>query len=156
VVQVIMSCGVQVIMAHPDLDDRRGGAGSLGRVMLTRVTRSFTFDAAHMLPWHTGKCRNLHGHTYRLEVSVVGPLGPHGIVTDFADLDLVVRREIIDRFDHTYLNDLLDNPTAELVAADIWKRLEQSGWGSGWGDATLRLAGLRLWETADSSVELFP
>src|SRR5258708_43649 len=114
--------------------------------MRTRVTRSFTFDAAHMLPWHPGKCRNLHGHTYRLEVSVEGPLGPQGIVTDFADLDEVVRREIIERFDHVYLNALLDTPTAELVAADIWKRLE----------ATLPLVRLRLWETADSSVELLP
>ena len=44
--------------------------------------------------------------------------------------------------------------TAELVAADIWKRLEQTDWGV--GGATLRLAGLRLWETPDSSVELVP
>jgi 6-pyruvoyltetrahydropterin/6-carboxytetrahydropterin synthase len=119
--------------------------------MRTRVTRSFTFDAAHMLPWHAGKCRNLHGHTYRLEVSIEGPLGSDGIVTDFADLDTIVRREVIDRFDHVYLNDLLDNPTAELIAADIWKRLEHTAWGG----PTLALAGLRLWETPDSSVELF-
>jgi 6-pyruvoyltetrahydropterin/6-carboxytetrahydropterin synthase len=128
-------------------------ARSLERVR-TRVTRTFSFDAAHQLPWHPGKCRNLHGHTYRLEVSVEGPVGPQGIVTDFADIDVIVRRDIIDRFDHVYLNDFLDNPTAELVAADIWKRLEQTDWGLGGG--TLRLAGLRLWETPDSSVELFP
>jgi hypothetical protein len=82
-----------VIIAHPGLHDRPSSTGSLGRVMRTRVTRSFTFDAAHVLPWHPGRCRNLHGHTYRVEVSIEGPLGPHGIVTDFADLDAVVRRE---------------------------------------------------------------
>ena len=91
------------------------------------MIRTFTFDAAHQLPWHTGRCRNLHGHTYRLEVTVEGPIGDDGIVVDFADLDAVVRREIIDRYDHTYLNDHLDNPTAELIAADIWKRLEAVG-----------------------------
>ena len=117
--------------------------------MRTRVIRTFTFDAAHVLPWHPGKCRNLHGHTYRLEVSVEGPVGPHGIVTDFADLDTIVRREVLDRYDHTYLNDLLDNPTAELVAADAWKRLEHLGAGG-----ALTLISLRLWETPESSVEL--
>jgi 6-pyruvoyltetrahydropterin/6-carboxytetrahydropterin synthase len=94
----------------------------------------------------------LHGHTYRLEVSVEGPVGPHGIVTDFADLDELVTREVVDRYDHTYLNDLLDNPTAELIAADIWKRLDQSGLGG----TALTLARLRLGETLESSVELLP
>ena len=118
--------------------------------MRTSVTRAFTFDAAHQLPWHAGKCRQLHGHTYRLEVSVEGPLGDHGIVCDFTELDALVRKEVIDRLDHRFLNDLLDNPTAELVAADIWKRLDAAAPGH------LRLAHLRLWETADSAVELWP
>ncbi len=113
--------------------------------MRTRVTRSFTFEAAHFLPWHPGRCRNLHGHSYRLEVSVAGDLDPNGIVIDFADLAAVVRREVIERFDHTYLNDLLPNPTAELLAQTIWASLE---------DAGMSLCRLRLWETADSSVEI--
>jgi len=117
--------------------------------MRTRVSRSFTFDAAHDLPWHPGKCRNLHGHTYRLEVSVEGPVGPNGIVIDFADVDEIVRREILARLDHTYLNDLIDNPTAEHIAADIWKWLERLEWGP------VRLVRLALWETPDSSVELW-
>ena len=112
----------------------------------TRVTRTFTFDAAHQLPWHAGRCRNLHGHTYRLEVTVEGPIGEHGIVCDFADLDVLVRREVLDRYYHTYLNYLLDNPTAELVAAEIWKRLEAAG--------SLPIARIRLWETPDSAVEV--
>jgi len=116
----------------------------------TRITRVSTFDAAHQLPWHPGKCRRLHGHTYRLEVSVEGPVGDRGIVWDFADLDALVQREVIDRFDHRYLNDLLDNPTAELVAAEIWKHLESAA------APGLQIAHLKLWETPDSAVELWP
>lgn len=115
--------------------------------MRALVTRSFSFDAAHELPWHAGKCRRLHGHTYRLEVTVGGPLDENGVVLDFDDLSTVVRREVIERFDHRFLNDLLDNPTAELVAQDSWKRLEAAG---------LVLVRLRLWETPDSSVEILP
>lgn len=113
--------------------------------MRTRVTRSFTFEAAHFLPWHAGQCRNLHGHSYRLEVAVEGPVDENGVVADFADVKAVVHREVVSRYDHTLLNDLLDNPTAELIAADAWKRLEAAG---------LTLCWVRLWETPTSSVEI--
>jgi 6-pyruvoyltetrahydropterin/6-carboxytetrahydropterin synthase len=113
--------------------------------MRTSVTRTFTFEAAHQLPWHTGKCRNLHGHSYRLEVTVEGPLGDHGIVVDFADIKDVVERDVVAVYDHRYLNDLLDNPTAELLAAEIWKTVEA---------ADLAVSRIRLWETADSFVEV--
>ncbi|HET9442714.1 MAG TPA: 6-carboxytetrahydropterin synthase QueD [Acidimicrobiales bacterium] len=113
--------------------------------MRTSVTRVFTFEAAHQLPWHTGKCRELHGHSYRLEVTVEGPVGDQGIVVDFADIRAVVEREVVARYDHRFLNDLLDNPTAELVAGDIWKRVEAAG---------LAVARIRLWETSDSFVEI--
>lgn len=113
--------------------------------MPTSVTRAFTFEAAHQLPWHDGKCRHLHGHSYRLEVTVAGPLGEQGIVVDFADIRRVVEAEVVARFDHAYLNDLLDNPTAELVAEDCFKRLEAAG---------LAVAHVRLWETPDSWVDV--
>lgn len=113
--------------------------------MKTTVTRTFRFEAAHQLPWHEGKCRHLHGHSYRLEVTVAGPVGPQGIVVDFADLRAVVEREVLERYDHRFLNDLMDNPTAELIAHEIWKALEA---------AALAVARIRLWETADSMVEV--
>jgi len=113
--------------------------------MRTSVSRVFTFEAAHQLPWHEGKCRNLHGHSYRLEVTVVGPIGANGIVIDFADIKRIVQRDVIERFDHRFLNDLIDNPTAELVAAEIWKSVEA---------ADLAVSRIRLWETADSFVEI--
>ena len=111
----------------------------------TRVTKSFSFEAAHELPWHAGKCKRLHGHSYRLEVTIEGPLDHNGIVVDFDDVQRIVEDEVIARYDHRHLNELVDNPTAELLAADIWKRVEAAG---------LDVVALRLWETADSSVEL--
>lgn len=113
--------------------------------MRTSVTRSFTFEAAHQLPWHPGKCQRLHGHSYRLEVTVEGPIGDQGIVVDFSDIRRVVEREVIDRFDHQYLNDLLENPTAELIAHEIWKSVEA---------ADLAVSHIRLWETPDSWVDV--
>jgi 6-pyruvoyltetrahydropterin/6-carboxytetrahydropterin synthase len=113
--------------------------------MRTSVTRTFTFEAAHQLPWHGGKCRNLHGHSYRLEVTVEGPIGDHGIVVDFATIKEAVERDVIAAYDHQYLNDLFDNPTAELIAAEIWKRVE---------GADLAVSRIRLWETPDSYVEI--
>ena len=113
--------------------------------MRTRVTRSFSFEAAHQLPWHAGKCKRLHGHHYRVEVTVEGPIDDNGVVIDFDDVKSVVQAEIVERYDHQYLNDFLDNPTAELLAHDVWKRLAGAG---------LHVVALRLWETPDSSVEL--
>ena len=115
--------------------------------MRTAVTVAFTFEAAHQLPWHPGRCRELHGHGYRLEVTVEGPLTEQGIVVYFDALRAHVERDVLARYDHRYLNDLLDNPTAELIAHDIWKHLEATG---------TRLARIRLWETPDSRVELTP
>src|SRR5207248_2369571 len=111
----------------------------------TRVTRSFTFEAAHQLPWHAGRCRDLHGHGYRLEVTVEGNVRDDGMVVDFDELATLVQRDVLERYDHRYLNDFMENPTAELIAADIWKTLEATAIG---------LARIRLWETDDCMVEV--
>ncbi|MGD0392993.1 MAG: 6-carboxytetrahydropterin synthase [Acidimicrobiales bacterium] len=111
----------------------------------TSVTCSFTFEAAHKLAWHPGKCRNLHGHSYRLDITVRGPLDANGVVIDFDLLHEIVDREVIAQWDHRDLNQVLDNPTAELLAHRAWELL---------ADAGLTLAALRLWETDTSSVEL--
>ena len=111
----------------------------------TRVTCTFTFEAAHRLAWHPGKCRNLHGHSYRLDVSVEGALDTNGVVLDFDTLQEEVRTQVVDRWDHRDLNEVLDNPTAELLAHRAWELLTAAG---------LELAALRLWETGDSWVDL--
>jgi 6-pyruvoyltetrahydropterin/6-carboxytetrahydropterin synthase len=88
------------------------------------VRRRFGFEAAHRLPGHPGKCRELHGHSYRLVVTVERALDEgSGMVIDFGELKQIVRREVIDLVDHKCLNDLIDNPTAELVVIWIWQRL---------------------------------
>jgi len=104
------------------------------------VARVFEFQAAHQLPRHPGKCRNLHGHTYRLEVLCEGPVDPEtGMVLDFADVKQAVRRHVLDVLDHSYLNDHIEYPTAENIAAWIWDRLAVT---------PLPLAEVRLWETS--------
>ncbi len=67
------------------------------------------------------------------------------MVMDFDWLAEVVESTVISRYDHHLINDFLENPTAELIAADAWKSLEAAG---------LAVAAIRLWETPDSMVEL--
>ena len=89
-----------------------------------RLRRQFRFEAAHRLPRHPGKCRELHGHSYRLVVVVDGPPEPaSGMVMDFADLKRIVRREVIDPLDHKCVNDVMENPTAEMISVWLWERL---------------------------------
>ncbi|HEX9058876.1 MAG TPA: 6-carboxytetrahydropterin synthase QueD, partial [Clostridia bacterium] len=78
----------------------------------TTITKVFTFDCAHHLNEYEGKCKNIHGHTYKLEVTVKGPVQKNGLVMDFHDLDAVVENEILEMIDHKYLNEIFDfNPT---------------------------------------------
>lgn len=108
------------------------------------IARRFRFEAAHQLPWHPGKCSALHGHSYVLEVEARGELDERGVVMDFAELDAQID-PIVAKLDHTFLNDAIDNPTAERVALWIVGQLEQGG---------LNWSRLRLWETEDGSVVL--
>ena len=113
--------------------------------MWIQLTRSFSFEAAHFLEWHPGRCRNLHGHHYSFEVTVGGELTEQGVVVDFDDLAATVESCVLSEFDHRLLNELLANPTAELIAAEIWHRLAPELPG---------LARIRLYETPDCYVEL--
>jgi 6-pyruvoyltetrahydropterin/6-carboxytetrahydropterin synthase len=111
---------------------------------MIRVKRSFRFEASHVLPRHPGKCRNLHGHSFRLTVTVEAPIDPRtGIALDFADLKATVHREVVDRLDHRHLNEILDEPTAENLAVWSWQRLAAALPG---------LAEVELHETESSSV----
>ena len=103
--------------------EARASAAPYNRPVI--VARAFDFQAAHHLPRHPGKCRNLHGHSYRLVVRCAGDVDPKsGMVLDFADVKAVVEERILSVVDHTLLNDLMENPTAENVAAWIWDELE--------------------------------
>jgi 6-pyruvoyltetrahydropterin/6-carboxytetrahydropterin synthase len=88
------------------------------------VTKGFTFDAAHALTRYYGKCENLHGHTYRLEVTVEGPVHKNGMVVDFVLLKRIVKRVVLSKLDHQNLNDHFENPSAENIAVWIWEQLQ--------------------------------
>jgi len=117
------------------------------------VTKAFRFEAAHNLPGYEGVCANLHGHSYRLEVTVEGEVqteGPNlGMVVDFSDLKRAVDYCIIKELDHKNLNDVLPfRPTAELMAAWILGKLLKYS-----GDYA-KIKRVRLWETGNSYAEV--
>lgn len=92
----------------------------------------------------------MHGHTYLLEVSVTGKINNKtGMIIDFGVLKKVVNDLIIEKLDHRYLNDIIDNPTAENIVRWIWnilyKTLKEQ-------DAELFM--LKLWETPTSSATM--
>lgn len=71
-----------------------------------RITKQFTFETGHALYGYDGKCKNVHGHSYKLSVTVIGmPITDTsnvklGMVIDFSDLKKIVKEEIVDPFDH--------------------------------------------------------
>ena len=73
---------------------------------LIRITKKFSFETGHALYGYDGKCRNVHGHSYKLSVTVIGePITDpshvkYGMVIDFTDLKKIVKEEIVDVFDH--------------------------------------------------------
>jgi 6-pyruvoyltetrahydropterin/6-carboxytetrahydropterin synthase len=94
---------------------------------VVEVVKDFRFEAAHWLPNvpEGHKCRRIHGHSFRGEVSVRGPIDPKvGWVVDFADLKRAVD-PIVEKLDHYMLNEIdgLENPTSERVAIWFWERL---------------------------------
>ena len=83
--------------------------------MLT-ATKTVTFDAAHSLTGHGGLCRNLHGHTYRVDVTVRQPPDGGDMVMDFKDLKGVIAEEILSRFDHSFIYDASSPVESEIAA----------------------------------------
>lgn len=91
------------------------------------IFKIFTIEAAHRLPQvpPAHKCHRLHGHSFRIEVRVEGPVDPaSGWVLDFADIGRAFA-PLYEQLDHHYLNDVpgLENPTSEQLARWIWQRL---------------------------------
>jgi 6-pyruvoyltetrahydropterin/6-carboxytetrahydropterin synthase len=95
--------------------------------MLT-VTKEFTWEMAHMLSFHKGDCKNLHGHSYKLQVTVrrVTPQelegSSKGMVIDFSDLKQVVNREIVEALDHSFVywedGDIVETSIAAILQAN--------------------------------------
>jgi len=134
--------------------------------MLT-VTKTVRFDAAHVLTNHSGLCKNLHGHTYRVDVSVrASAPDSDGMVIDFKDLKTIANETICSVFDHAFIYNtessgereiaevverhgmrtvaLAFRSTAENLARHFYQALKPR---------IPALASVRVWETADSSAE---
>jgi 6-pyruvoyltetrahydropterin/6-carboxytetrahydropterin synthase len=116
--------------------------------MNVRLVREFRFEAAHRLnnvpEGH--RCGKLHGHSYRLEISLEGPVDPKsGWLIDFGEVD-AVWRPVYDKLDHSLLNELpgLENTTCELLTKWIWDELKPS---------LPCLKKVTVWETGDARCE---
>ncbi len=85
--------------------------------IMTTVTKTVRFDAAHILTNHQGLCKNLHGHTYRVDVSVAQTDGVGGdMVIDFKDLKRIATEVICDRFDHAFIYNTESVGECEIAA----------------------------------------
>lgn len=131
------------------------------------VTKSVTFDAAHVLTNHRGLCKNLHGHTYRVDISVAGPGdGAEDMVIDFKELKTIATEVICDRFDHSFIYNTASAGEREIAAV-----VEKNGMRTVaipfrstaenlaklfYAEMKSRVAGVsavKVWETAASSAE---
>ncbi|MBZ9626950.1 6-carboxytetrahydropterin synthase QueD [Psychroflexus sp. CAK57W] len=141
-----------------------------------RITKQFTFETAHALYGYDGKCKNVHGHSYKLDVTVIGePITDMqnvkcGMVIDFGDLKKIVKSEVVDRLDHAILLNketphikladhliasghdvvLVDyQPTSENMIADFALRISSKL------DTNIELHSLKLRETGTAFAEWF-
>jgi 6-pyruvoyltetrahydropterin/6-carboxytetrahydropterin synthase len=118
-----------------------------------------TFAAAHQLRNYHGKCENLHGHNYKVQVTVAGEqLDETGLLVDFVELKAMMKG-IIGELDHTYLNEVppfdVQNPSAENMAKYFYDRIS-SGLDSGTGEAAVWVASVKIWETETSTAVYRP
>lgn len=141
-----------------------------------RITKQFSFETGHALYGYDGKCKNVHGHSYKLSVTVIGtPILDNtnvkfGMVIDFTDLKTIVREEIVDNFDHaTVFNKntphvelakelsnrghhviLVDyQPTSENMVVDFAQKIQNRL------PKNIQLHSLKLQETESSFAEWF-
>lgn len=104
----------------------------------------FNFCCAHRLPHYDGACARVHGHHYRLLITITGPVDPRsGMILDFEVIKRIVDERAMSLVDHRDLNELLENPTAESLVVFLWDKLKVELPG---------LARLTLWETPEYSV----
>ncbi|MDR2995138.1 MAG: 6-carboxytetrahydropterin synthase QueD [Bacillus cereus] len=92
------------------------------------VSKEFTFDAAHHLHCYEGKCKNLHGHTYKVVFGISGYVNEIGLAIDFGDIKEIWKNEIEIYLDHRYLNETLPamNTTAENMVVWIYEKMAEA------------------------------
>jgi 6-pyruvoyltetrahydropterin/6-carboxytetrahydropterin synthase len=109
---------------------------------ILELSTTFKFAASHFLTKYHGKCENLHGHNYKVIITIEGPIKEDGMVLDFKEVKSIVNKKVIDKIDHTHLNDLLENPSAENLAVWIWGEIK---------DSLPMLKRIKVYETEDYS-----
>ncbi|WP_413309621.1 6-carboxytetrahydropterin synthase QueD [Bacillus sp. 1P10SD] len=92
------------------------------------VSKEFTFDSAHHLHCYEGKCKNLHGHTYKVVFGLSGFVDDRGLMMDFGDIKEIWKDEIEIYLDHKYLNETLPpmNTTAENIVVWIYEKMAEA------------------------------
>ena len=121
----------------------------LWRPVMYVLTVKQSFDAAHLLKGYQGKCSNLHGHTWNIEVAIAGnELNQQGMLIDFGEIKASLKN-ILSKYDHTFLNELPEfvelNPTAENMARIIYYKLKRE-LATGLG-----IDYVRVWESSATS-----
>lgn len=121
------------------------------------VSKEFTFDAAHHLHCYEGKCKNLHGHTYKVIFGISGFVDERGLMMDFGDIKEIWKNEIEIHLDHRYLNETLPpmNTTAENIVVWIYEKMKEALAKEENKDQFLgaRVEFVRLFETPTSYAE---
>ncbi|WP_340371896.1 6-carboxytetrahydropterin synthase QueD [Peribacillus sp. FSL E2-0218] len=117
------------------------------------VSKEFTFDAAHHLHDYEGKCKNLHGHTYKVIFGLSGYTDSRGLMIDFGDMKEIWKNEIEIHLDHRYLNETLPpmNTTAENMVVWIYEKMAEALSMKDYQGA--RVEFVRLYETPTSYAE---
>ncbi|MCP1493640.1 6-pyruvoyltetrahydropterin/6-carboxytetrahydropterin synthase [Peribacillus frigoritolerans] len=117
------------------------------------VSKEFTFDAAHHLHDYEGKCKNLHGHTYKVIFGLSGYTDSRGLMIDFGDIKDIWKNEIEIHLDHRYLNETLPlmNTTAENMVVWIYEKMAEALSLKEYEGA--RVEFVRLYETPTSYAE---
>ncbi|MFE4810165.1 6-carboxytetrahydropterin synthase QueD [Peribacillus simplex] len=134
-----------------DEDIQRGQLKYTNKRVL--VSKEFTFDAAHHLHDYEGKCKNLHGHTYKVIFGLSGYTDSRGLMIDFGDIKDIWKNEIEIHLDHRYLNETLPlmNTTAENMVVWIYEKMAEALALKEYEGA--RVEFVRLYETPTSYAE---
>ena len=115
------------------------------------LTTMVEFSSAHTLVGHSGPCKKMHGHNWKVEVEITGDkLDKIGMVVDFKEIRKATNL-VVDELDHEFLNDLepfsKNNPTAENIAKYIYTKLSEE-----FADKNVKVNSIKLWETDKSAV----
>ena len=115
------------------------------------LTTMVEFSSAHTLVGHSGPCKKMHGHNWKVEVEITGEkLDKIGMVVDFKEIRKATSL-VVDELDHEFLNNLEpfseDNPTAENIARYIFTKLSEE-----FSNKNVKVNSIKLWETDKSAV----